>query len=230
MLEGTDVRKGNMLSTMPDSKRRVGLCISGRGRAALNSIRVLKSLRPNVDFFALLGAQADSELEGSLDSMSVSHHRLPLDRDEVKNSLCFEMLHNNQCDYWMLTFDHLIPTVVVKTFPERIFNLHPTVLPSYPGFHGLNNSKYGNTLIIGATCHLVDEGIDTGPVLSVFVMPRRPSLSWTQLEREFANGVMNLHLQTLVWVIDGRVVSTNGKLEVINASYDTLPYVPDLEI
>lgn len=45
-----------------------------------------------------------------------------------------------------------------------IYNIHPSLLPSYPGLHGLEDSFSGGAARIGATLHRVDQGLDTGPV------------------------------------------------------------------
>jgi phosphoribosylglycinamide formyltransferase 1 len=70
---------------------------------------------------------------------------------------------------------HLLTTPFLDRFPERIVNVHPSLLPAFPGAHALADALTAGVAETGVTVHLVDEGLDTGPVLvqeAVTVGPR----------------------------------------------------------
>jgi phosphoribosylglycinamide formyltransferase-1 len=70
---------------------------------------------------------------------------------------------------------HLLTRPFLDRFPERIVNVHPSLLPQFPGAHAIEDALAAGVATTGVTVHLVDEGLDTGPVLiqeAVAVEPR----------------------------------------------------------
>jgi len=208
---------------------RIGFGISGFGRAAIHTIQYLRRFRPQTEFFVMLGPTAEPSLKSVFKSLNVETMQISHVRAQIAVELEDVMMNQHPCDFWMLTFRHLIPAHVVDKLKHRIINLHPTLLPSFGGLHGFDNLKRSHSVIQGATCHFVDEGIDTGPIISVFVMPRNPGLEWHVSEASFARGVKLLHTQTAVWMADRRVLSASSRPRVENASYTSLPFVPSLD-
>lgn len=62
-------------------------------------------------------------------------------------------------------FMKILGPTFVERFADRVVNTHPALLPSYPGAHGVRDALAGGARVTGATCHLVDGGVDTGPIL-----------------------------------------------------------------
>lgn len=60
---------------------------------------------------------------------------------------------------------HLLTPSFLERFPGRIVNVHPALLPSFPGAHAVEDALAAGVAETGASVHLVDEGVDTGPVL-----------------------------------------------------------------
>jgi len=59
----------------------------------------------------------------------------------------------------------LLSPAFVRRWCRRILNIHPSILPDFPGLHAAERQWAAGVRVAGATVHLVDEGIDTGPVL-----------------------------------------------------------------
>ena len=60
---------------------------------------------------------------------------------------------------------HLLTPPFLDRFPRRIVNVHPSLLPAFPGAHAVEDALAAGVETTGVTIHLVDEGLDTGPVL-----------------------------------------------------------------
>jgi phosphoribosylglycinamide formyltransferase 1 len=60
---------------------------------------------------------------------------------------------------------HLLTKPFLDRFPGRIVNVHPSLLPAFPGLRAIEAALEANVETTGVTVHLVDEGLDTGPVL-----------------------------------------------------------------
>jgi phosphoribosylglycinamide formyltransferase-1 len=70
---------------------------------------------------------------------------------------------------------HLLTEPFLRRFPERIVNVHPSLLPAFPGAHAIDDALAAGVATTGVTVHLVDEGLDSGPVIvqeAVAVEPR----------------------------------------------------------
>jgi phosphoribosylglycinamide formyltransferase-1 len=68
---------------------------------------------------------------------------------------------------WVVSagFMRLLGPAVLSTFPMRVVNTHPALLPSFPGAHAVRDALAHGVRVTGSTIHLVDEGVDTGPII-----------------------------------------------------------------
>ena len=69
---------------------------------------------------------------------------------------------------------HLLTQPFLARFPERIVNVHPSLLPAFPGAHAIEDALAAGVETTGVTVHVVDEGLDTGPVLAQEAVPVEP--------------------------------------------------------
>jgi phosphoribosylglycinamide formyltransferase-1 len=69
---------------------------------------------------------------------------------------------------------HLLTTLFLERFPERIVNVHPALLPRFPGTEPIRDALAAGVAETGATVHYVDEGVDTGPVIRQERVPVLP--------------------------------------------------------
>jgi len=68
-------------------------------------------------------------------------------------------------------FMRVLTPVFVRAFPNRILNIHPALLPSFPGTHGPRQALEYGVRFSGCTVHFLDEGVDTGPIIVQAVVP-----------------------------------------------------------
>jgi phosphoribosylglycinamide formyltransferase-1 len=68
----------------------------------------------------------------------------------------------------------LLSPAFLDRFPDRIVNVHPSLLPDFPGLAAIEQAVAAGVQTTGVTVHLVDEGIDTGPVLRQEAVPVEP--------------------------------------------------------
>jgi phosphoribosylglycinamide formyltransferase-1 len=69
---------------------------------------------------------------------------------------------------------HLLTQPFLDRFPERIVNVHPSLLPAFPGMRAIDEALAAGVETTGVTVHLVDEGVDSGPVLRQEPVPVEP--------------------------------------------------------
>lgn len=68
-------------------------------------------------------------------------------------------------------FMRILTPVFVRAFPNRILNIHPALLPSFPGTHAQKQALEYGVRFSGCTVHFLDEGVDTGPIVVQAVVP-----------------------------------------------------------
>jgi phosphoribosylglycinamide formyltransferase-1 len=93
-------------------------------------------------------------------------------RDEAI-ALCFQ---EHKVDLVVCAgYMHLLTRAFLDRFPQRIVNVHPSLLPAFPGARAIDDALAAGVETTGVTVHVVDDGLDTGPVLEqqpVAVEPR----------------------------------------------------------
>lgn len=78
-----------------------------------------------------------------------------------------KMLKDEQIDYLVLAgYMRILGEELIAAFPEGIVNIHPSLLPSFPGLHGIKDAFEYGVKITGVTVHFVDKGVDTGPIIA----------------------------------------------------------------
>jgi phosphoribosylglycinamide formyltransferase 1 len=77
-------------------------------------------------------------------------------------------------------FMHLLTPHFLERFPDRIVNVHPSLLPEFPGAGAIEDALAAGVETTGVTVHLVDEGLDTGPVIRQEAVPVQPRETLTR--------------------------------------------------
>jgi len=93
-------------------------------------------------------------------------------RREAYDAEIVEILGAHQVDLVCLAgFMRLLSPVFVRAFPGRIINIHPALLPAFPGLDAQRQAWEHGAKVTGATVHLVDEGLDSGPIVAQEAVP-----------------------------------------------------------
>jgi len=69
---------------------------------------------------------------------------------------------------------HLLTPTFLERFPDRIVNVHPSLLPDFPGMRAIEDALAAGVELTGVTVHLVDEGLDTGAIVRQVPVPVEP--------------------------------------------------------
>ena len=113
-------------------------------------------------------------------------------------------------------FMRIVRKPLIDAYPHRIMNIHPALLPSFPGLHGQKQAVDYGVKISGCTVHFVDEGMDTGPVIIQAAVPVSPddteetlSERILRLEHRIFPEAIQLYAEGRIR-IEGRVVKISG--------------------
>jgi phosphoribosylglycinamide formyltransferase-1 len=114
----------------------------------------------------------------------------------------------------------LLGKTVLDVYGGRWLNVHPALLPSFPGMHGVRDALAYGVKVTGVTVFLVDEGVDTGPIVSQEVVEVVPDDDWDSLE-ERIHAAEHRQLPIAVRaLIEGRVRLEGRRVRVEEPDHD----------
>ncbi len=103
-------------------------------------------------------------------------------------------------------FMRIVTPVLLSAFPDRVVNIHPALLPAFPGAHAQAQALAYGVRVTGCTVHLVDAGMDTGPILAQTAVPVRDDDTLESLTARILVEEHALLPAVLQWIAEGRVV------------------------
>jgi len=92
-------------------------------------------------------------------------------RDDFYRKITEELQKRNVGLVVLAGFMRIVGKPLIDAYPNRIMNIHPALLPSFPGLHGQKQAVEYGVKISGCTVHFVDEGMDTGPIIMQAAVP-----------------------------------------------------------
>ncbi|MBM7688210.1 phosphoribosylglycinamide formyltransferase [Enterococcus ureilyticus] len=112
------------------------------------------------------------------------------------------LLEEEQIDLVVLAgYMRIIGPTLLETFSNRLINIHPSLLPRFPGLHGIKDAFCSNVSETGVTIHYVDDGVDTGPILAQEKILIEPTDTLDSLERKIHNVEHRLYPSVLAQLI-----------------------------
>jgi phosphoribosylglycinamide formyltransferase-1 len=87
------------------------------------------------------------------------------DRSAYEQALLREMRATGADLFVLAGYMRILGREIVEAFPRRILNIHPALLPSFPGLHAQRQALEHGVRVSGCSVHLVDSGTDTGPII-----------------------------------------------------------------
>jgi len=156
---------------------RIGVLLSGRGSN-------FEALADSIAAGRLPGAQivlVVSNREDAAGLLRAAERKIPAKvipskglQREAYDKLVVEELHRAGVELVCLAgFMRLLSPYFVASFPQRILNIHPSLLPSFPGLEAQRQALEYGVKFSGCTVHLVDENLDAGPILAQSIVPVR---------------------------------------------------------
>jgi phosphoribosylglycinamide formyltransferase-1 len=99
----------------------------------------------------------------------------------------------------------LLAPEFIDRFRGRIVNVHPALLPSFPGLEAVQQALDHGSRVTGVTVHFVDEGVDSGPIILQRAVPVPASRDWSELEEQIHATEHELLPEAITAIASGRV-------------------------
>jgi phosphoribosylglycinamide formyltransferase-1 len=160
---------------MAHVERNVGVLISGRGSNLQAIIDAIAERRLDARIAVVISNRLDAPgleraHQAGIETLVRDHKAWP-SREAYEAVLVEDLRARNVQLVCLAGFMRLLGPTFVGAFPNRILNIHPALLPSFPGLHAQRQALEHGVRFSGATVHLVDTNLDAGPIVMQAVVP-----------------------------------------------------------
>jgi phosphoribosylglycinamide formyltransferase-1 len=172
--------------------KRLGILLSGRGSNFLAIADAIASRRLDAEIAVVISNRDGAAGIAVARERGLNARVLPsagLDREIYDRQLVAELEKNNVGLVCLAGYMRILSGYFIHRFPMRILNIHPSLLPAFPGLDAQHQALEHGVKFSGCTVHFVDDGLDSGPILRQAVVPAldddtAESLSARILEQE----------------------------------------------
>jgi phosphoribosylglycinamide formyltransferase 1 len=196
----------------------IAVLISGRGSNMQSIVQACKRGYINANVSIVLSNRAeapglDFARSENIETVVLPHKAFPVREDYDRQVV--DILHQKQVDLICLAgFMRLLSSVFVSAFPNRIMNIHPALLPSFPGLHAQKQAVEYGVKVTGCTVHFVDEGLDSGPIILQKTLEVKPDDTEDSLSQRLLPLEHSAYVEAVKLFFENRVHVENRKVVI----------------
>jgi phosphoribosylglycinamide formyltransferase-1 len=157
------------------ARRAIGVLISGRGSNLQSIIDAVGAGRLDATIAVVISNRAEAPgLQRARDAGVDAVHLSPrgyADRDAFDQALADRLRARGVELVCLAGFMRLVGRPLLDAFPDRILNIHPSLLPSFPGLDAQRQALEHGVRVTGTTVHLVNAELDAGPIVLQAAVP-----------------------------------------------------------
>jgi phosphoribosylglycinamide formyltransferase-1 len=155
--------------------RRIAVLISGRGSNLQSIIDAIAAGELAATIAVVISNRADAAgllraRDAGIEAISIDHRQYP-DRSSYDRALVDELRARDVALVCLAGFMRLVGPPLLDAFPNAILNIHPSLLPSFPGVDPQQQALTHGVRVSGATVHLVTGELDNGPIVVQSAVP-----------------------------------------------------------
>jgi phosphoribosylglycinamide formyltransferase-1 len=186
---------------------RLGILISGRGSNLLAIVDSIAAGRLTAEIAVVISNRKEApgiEAARLRGLHAVVLPSLGLDR-EIYDRQLIEELERNKVDLVCLAgFMRLLSGQFLRAFAGRVLNIHPSLLPAFPGLDAQHQALEHGAKITGCTVHFVDDGLDSGPIVQQAAVPVRDDDTADSLAARILVEEHRIYREAIALVLSGR--------------------------
>lgn len=150
-----------------------------------------------------------------------------VDNLDFSNSV-LEYCRQNSIDYIVSIFPRLFVGALLDEYANRIFNIHPALLPAFPGLSSFDVAVDYGVRFIGETVHVVDEGVDTGPIVIQCSFPLNPDKK-KEVRHSLFTAEAKMLIQLVEWLDQGRICIDGRHVSISEVEFNSPYFSPALD-
>ncbi|MFA5182678.1 MAG: phosphoribosylglycinamide formyltransferase [Syntrophales bacterium] len=132
----------------------------------------------------------------------IDHRDFPL-RDDFDQQMIHVLQSQGVELVVMAGFMRILTSCFLSSFPMRIMNIHPALLPAFPGLHVQRKAVEYGVRFSGCTVHFADDGVDTGPIIIQSVVPVHEDDDENSLAQRILKEEHKIYPQAIQWYAEG---------------------------
>jgi phosphoribosylglycinamide formyltransferase 1 len=187
-------------------KSKLGILLSGRGSNFEAIARNVQNGSLNAEIALVFSNRSSApglERARQLALPTAQLDSKGVDR-EAYDRRVVALLEEHQVDLVCLAgYMRLLSGYFISQFPQRILNIHPSLLPAFPGLDAQYQALAHGVKVAGCTVHFVDEHLDSGPILMQAVVPVEDSDSVDSLSARILAEEHRIYSEAIAWVLAG---------------------------
>jgi phosphoribosylglycinamide formyltransferase-1 len=187
--------------------RRLGILISGRGSNFLAIADSIESGKLNAEIAVVLSNHADApglKLARERGLNAVAMPSRGLDREVYDRQLIAELRAAQVELVCLAGYMRILSGHFIREFHGRILNIHPSLLPAFPGLDAQHQAVAHGVKVSGCTVHFVDEGLDSGPIVRQAVVPVLDEDTAESLSARILKEEHRIYSEAIALVLSGR--------------------------
>jgi phosphoribosylglycinamide formyltransferase 1 len=189
-------------------KKRIGVLLSGRGsnfEALAESVAAGRI--PNAEIAIVISNQPDALGLKRAEARGIPARMIPskgLQREAYDRQVT-AVLQEYKVDLICLAgYMRLLSPYFVAAFPQRILNIHPSLLPSFPGLESQKQALDHGVKFAGCTVHFVDENLDAGPIIQQAVVPVLDADDEHSLSERILKEEHRIYTEAVKFILEGK--------------------------
>jgi phosphoribosylglycinamide formyltransferase 1 len=190
----------------PSRRPRLGILLSGRGSNFEAIARNIQAGKLHAEIGFVFSNKPEAPGLGLARSLGLPSGSLESKgRDRASFDLqVAELLKEHRVDLVCLAgYMRLLSGGFVSQFPDRILNIHPSLLPAFPGLDAQYQALTHGVKVTGATVHLVDENLDSGPILMQAPVPVLDGDTLETLSQRILAEEHRIYSEAIAWMLAG---------------------------
>lgn len=196
----------------------LGVLASGRGSNFQAIIDEVEAGRLNADIKLLIVDNPDAYAIERAKKHYIEYQYIDPKEFSSKDNLFIKItgeLRKRNVELVVLAgFMRIVRKPLIDAFPNRIINVHPALLPSFPGLHGQKQALDYGVRISGCTVHFVDEGMDTGPIIIQAAVPVSPDDTEDTLSERILGLEHRIYPEAIRLYAEGRLKIEGGLVKI----------------
>ena len=188
---------------------KIAILASGSGTNAQSMIDKAAQGVLDIDIRLIAGNRPGAKVFERAEKAGIPHvyidHKAFADRESFDREMV-AAIKASGAEYVVLAgYMRLLTSTFLQAFPGRVINIHPAILPSFPGAHGGPDAQAYGVKITGCTVHFVEELVDSGPVIIQAAVPANAGEELDDLMNRIHPLEHRIYPQALQWLAEGRL-------------------------
>ena len=197
------------------NKLKIAVLASGRGSNLQSIIDNINNCKIDGEIVLVLSDHKDAYALKRAEMSCIKNDYLSVkeftSREEYDKALAEKVKESGAQLIVLAGFMRILSAAFLDNFPNRVINIHPSLLPSFPGLHAQRQAFDHGVKVSGCTVHFVDSGLDSGPIIAQKTVPVMDDDTEESLTERILTEEHKLYSEVIADISHGKIVIEGRK-------------------